>query len=48
MDWQIAYNLKKLIEEYYIESIPFTEICEKGEGGIEEIVLEEEHFRKQK
>lgn len=48
MDWQMAYNLKNLVEEYYIESIPFIEICEKGEGGIEEIVLEEEHFRKQK
>ena len=44
----MAYNLKKLVEEYYIESIPFIEICEKDEGGIQEVVLEEENFRKQK
>ena len=31
MDWQMAYNLKKLVEEYYIERIPFIEICEKDE-----------------
>lgn len=36
MDWQMVYNLKKLVEEYCIENIPFIEICEKGEGGIEQ------------